>query len=49
MVPEVEIDYNSLSTEIGGKITLNCIVKSLTTVNMTWTIEDTILARTTSE
>ena len=49
MVPEVEIDYNSLYSEIGGKITLNCIVKSLTSVNVTWTYRDEILAKTTSE
>lgn len=49
MIPEVEIDYETLSVESYGKTTLNCNVKSLTTVNVSWSFEGKVLDEKTAE
>jgi hypothetical protein len=49
VVPDVDIDYETLSAEMFGKITLNCLVKSLTTVEVTWMFGGKILAKKSSE
>jgi hypothetical protein len=49
VIPDVDIDYETLSAEMFGKITLNCLVKSLTTVEMTWMFNGKVLAKKSSE
>lgn len=49
MVPEVEIDYETLSAEINGRIDLNCMVKSLTEVEVTWSFEGEVVAEKITE
>lgn len=43
VLPEVDIDFDTLAIASGGSVEFNCIVKSLTPVKITWSFESKIL------